>query len=56
MSERGGYIAIGCDDLVRQVVLIWPAFEFQAIPVTAVESAIHLELGSISLRDALETQ
>jgi hypothetical protein len=48
--------AWNCDDplTVHEVRSTFPAFEFQARPVVAVEDAVRVELDAIAWRDGLK--
>ena len=54
--QVGGHILVDCDDplAVHKACSTWPAFEFQARPVIAVEDAVRVELEAISWRDGLK--
>jgi hypothetical protein len=46
---------VDCDDplIVHKICSTYPAFEFQARPVIAVEDAVRVELEAIAWRDGL---
>ncbi len=46
VGEWGGHMLVDCDDplAVHKVCSTWPAFEFQARPVIAVEDAVRVAL------------
>jgi hypothetical protein len=48
-------VLVDCDDplTVHKCCSTWPAFEFQARPVIAVEDAVRVELEAIAWRDGL---
>ncbi|RJG01524.1 DUF3303 domain-containing protein [Noviherbaspirillum sedimenti] len=56
VGEWGGHMLVDCDDplAVHKVCSTWPAFEFQARPVIAVEDAVRVELEAIAWRDGLQ--
>ena len=56
VGEWGGHMLVDCDDplAVHKVCSTWPAFEFQARPVIAVEDAVRVELEAIAWRDGLK--
>src|SRR3979411_1736794 len=56
VGEGGGHMLVDCDDpaIVRTVSPTFPAFEFQARPVIAVEDAVRVELEAIAWRDGLK--
>jgi len=56
VGEWGGHMLVDCDDplAVHKVCSTWPAFEFQARPVIAVEDAVQVELEAIAWRDGLK--
>jgi len=49
-------VLVDCDDplTVHKFCSTWPAFEFQARPVVAVEDAVRVELEAIAWRDGLK--
>ena len=55
VGEWGGHMLVDCDDpeAVHKVCSTFPAFEFQARPVIAVEDAVRVELEAIAWRDGL---
>ena len=56
VGEWDGHMLVDCDDpvAVHKVCSTWPAFEFQARPVIAVEDAVRVELEAIAWRDGLK--
>jgi hypothetical protein len=48
VGEWGGHMLVDCDDpmTVHKVCSTWPAFEFQARPVIAVEDAVRVRIRS----------
>src|SRR5437867_12131336 len=56
VGEWGGHMLVVCDDpvAVRMVCSTWPAFEFQARRVIAVEAAVRVELQAIAGRVGLQ--
>jgi hypothetical protein len=52
VGEWGGHMLVDCD--VHKVCSTFPAFEFQARPVIAVEDAVRVELEAIAWRDGLK--
>jgi len=56
VGEWGGHMLVDCDDplAVHRVCSTWPAFEFQARPVIAIEDAVRAEQEAIALRDGLK--
>ena len=56
VGEWGGHMLVDCDDpaIVHKVCSTFPAFEFQARPVIAVEDAVRVELEAIAWRDGLK--
>jgi muconolactone delta-isomerase len=56
VGEWGGHMLVDCDDpaAVHKVCSTFPAFEFQARPVIAVEEAVRVELEAIAWRDGLK--
>ena len=54
----GGHMLVDCDDpaIVHKVCSTFPAFEFQARPVIAVEDAVRVELEAIAWRDGLKSK
>jgi muconolactone delta-isomerase len=58
VGEWGGHMLVDCDDplAVHKVCSTFPAFEFRAHPVVAVEDAVRVELEAIAWRDGLESQ
>jgi hypothetical protein len=48
-------LLVDCDDplTVHKICSTFPAFEFQARPVIAVEDAVRVELEAIAWRDGL---
>ena len=56
LEEWGGHMLVDCDDpvVVHKVCSTFPAFEFQARPVVAVEDAVRVELEAIAWRDGLK--
>lgn len=57
VGEYGGHMLVDCDDplAVHKVCSTFPAFEFQARPVIAVEDAVRVELEAIAWRDELKS-
>jgi hypothetical protein len=55
VGEWGGHMLVDCDDptTVHKVCPTWPAFEFQARPVIAIEDAVRVERETIAWRDGL---
>lgn len=55
VGEWGGHLLVECDDptVVHQVCSTFPALEFQARPVVAIEDAVRVELEAIAWRDNL---
>lgn len=55
-GRGGGHMLVDCDDpvTVHKVCSTFPAFEFQARPVIAVEDAVRVELEAIEWRDGLK--
>jgi hypothetical protein len=56
VGEWGGHMLVECDNplTVHKFCSIFPAFEFQARPVVAVEDAVRVELEAIAWRDGLK--
>ena len=56
VGEWDGQMLVDCDDplAVHKVCSTFPAFEFQAWPVIAVEDAVRVELEAIAWRDGLK--
>ena len=56
VGEWGGHVLVDCDDplTVHKFCSTFPAFEFQARPVVAVEDAVRVELEAIAWRDGLK--
>src|SRR6266478_5119001 len=56
VGEWGGHVLVDCDDplAVHKFCSTYPAFEFQARPVIAVEDAGRVELEAIAWRDGLK--
>ncbi len=56
VGEWGGPLLVDCDDplTVHKACSTFPAFEFQARPVRAVEDAVRVELEAIAWRDGLK--
>jgi hypothetical protein len=56
VGEWGGHMHVDCDDplTVHKVCSTFPAFEFQARPLIAVEDAVRVELEAIAWRDGLQ--
>src|SRR6266849_4832704 len=56
VGEWGGHMLVDCDDpvAVHKACSTFPAFEFQARPVIAVEDAVRVELEAIAWRDGLK--
>jgi Protein of unknown function (DUF3303) len=56
VGEWGGHMLVDCDDpvTVHKVCSTWPAFEFQARPVIAIEDAVRAEQEAIAWRDGLK--
>src|SRR5471030_1384669 len=56
VGEWGGHMLVDCDDptTVHKVCSTWPAFEFQARPVIAIEDAVRVEQETIAWRDGLK--
>jgi len=56
VGEWGGHVLVDCDDplTVHKFCSTFPAFEFQARPVVAVEDAVRVELEAIDWRDGLK--
>ena len=56
VGEWGGHVLVDCDDplAVHKFCSTFPAFEFQARPVIAVEDAVRIELEAMAWRDALK--
>ena len=56
VGEWGGHMLVDCDDplAVHKVCSTFPAFEFQARPVIAVNDAVRVELEAIAWRDGLK--
>ena len=56
VGEWGGHVLVDCDDplAVHKFCSTYPAFEFQARPVIAVEDAVRVELEAIAWRDGLK--
>jgi hypothetical protein len=56
VGEWGGHVLVDCDDplTVHKFCSTFPAFEFQARPVVAVEDAVRVELEAIAWRDGLQ--
>ncbi len=57
VGDWGGYMLVDCDDpvTVHKVCSTFPAFEFQARPVIAVEDAVRVELEAIAWREGLKS-
>lgn len=55
VGEWGGHLLVECDDptVVHKVCSTFPALEFQARPVVAIEDAVRVELEAIAWRDTL---
>ncbi|NUK13387.1 DUF3303 family protein, partial [Streptomyces lunaelactis] len=55
VGEWGGHMLVECDDplSVHKFCSTFPAFEFQARPVIAVQDAVRAELEVIAWRDGL---
>ena len=55
VGEWGGHMLVDCDHplAVHKVCSTFPAFEFDAHPVVAVEDAVRVELEAIAWRDGL---
>lgn len=58
VGEWGGHMLVDCDDplTVHKVCSTFPAFEFRADPVVAVEDAVRVELEAIAWRDGLKSR
>ena len=56
VGEWGGHVLVACDDplAVHKFCSTFPAFEFQARPVIAVEDVVRVELEAIAWRDGLK--
>ncbi len=56
VGEWGGHMLVDCDDpsTVHKVCSTWPAFEFQARPVIAIEDAVRVEQETIAWREGLK--
>lgn len=56
VDEWGGHMLVDCDDpsTVHKVCSTFPAFEFQARPVIAIEDAVRVELEAMAWRDELK--
>src|SRR5258705_13062656 len=56
VGEWGGHMLVDCDDplAVHKFCSTYPAFEFQARPVIAVQDAVRVELEAIAWRDGLK--
>jgi hypothetical protein len=56
VGEWGGHMLVDCDGpvAVPEECSTFPAFEFQARPVIAVEDAVRVELAAIAWRDGLK--
>jgi uncharacterized protein DUF3303 len=56
VGEWGGQVLVDCDVplTVHKLCSTFPAFEFQARPVIAVEDAVRVELEAIAWRNGLK--
>jgi muconolactone delta-isomerase len=56
VGEWDGHMLVDCDDplTIHQVCSTFPAFEFQARPVIAVDDAVRVELEAMAWRDGLK--
>jgi hypothetical protein len=55
VGEWGVHMLVDCNDpvAVHKTCSTFPAFEFQARPVIAIEDAVRVELEAITWRDEL---
>lgn len=56
VGEWGGHMLVDCDDpsTFHKVCSNFPAFEFQARPVIAIEDAVRVEVEDMAWRDELK--